>query len=66
MSITPANIIPRKLTEAANTVQYTVSSGTTVIDKFTVTNGASVTVSFSCYLPASGDSASSSNKLAAF
>lgn len=63
MAITVANIIPRKQAEASETVQYTVSSGTTIIDKFTVTNTSAATVSFSCYLPASGDTFIASNKV---
>lgn len=50
MSVTPIQIIPPKQAEAVNTVQYTVSSGETVIDKFTVTNTSSVSVTFSCNL----------------
>lgn len=63
MSILVANIIPRKQAEATETVQYTVSSGTTIIDKFTVTNVSAVAVSFSCYLPASGVAFDPANKI---
>lgn len=63
MAITVENIIPRKQAEAAETIQYTVSSGKTIIDKFTVTNTAAVAVSFSCYLPASGESVANANKV---
>ena len=63
MTILVANIIPRKHAEATETVQYTVSSGTTIIDKFTATNTSSVVVSFSCYLVAKGDSAALENKV---
>ena len=57
------NIIPSKLAEATNTIQYTVSSGRTIIDKFTVTNISSVVVSFSCHLPVPGDSVGTSNRV---
>jgi hypothetical protein len=63
MSVTVANIIPRKQAEPTETIQYTVSSGTTVIDKFTVTNTSSVAVTFSCYLAISGGSAGNENKI---
>ena len=61
MSINPFNIIPSKLIAAANEIQYTSSSGRTIIDKFTVTNVAAVSVSFSCNLIAYGDSATTAN-----
>lgn len=61
MSVTSANIIPRKNAEATATVQYTVSSGITEIDKFTVTNVSAGTVTFSCWLPASSNSGDNTN-----
>lgn len=63
MAILVVNIIPRQLAEATETVKYTVSSGTTIIDKFSVTNVSGVIVSFSCYLPASGDLFAPANKV---
>lgn len=46
------NIVPRKLAENAQTTQYTVATGKTVIDSATVTNVSASNVSFSCNLPA--------------
>lgn len=63
MAITVVNIIPRKQVENSQTTQYTVGSGKTIIDKFTVTNTSSSNVTFNCNLPASGDSATDSNKV---
>ena len=61
MAVNLVNIIPRKHAEAAQTTQYTVSAGSTVIDKFTVTNTSSVTVLFSCNLPALSDAPDDDN-----
>lgn len=63
MSITVVNIIPRKQAENAQTTQYTVASGKTIIDKFTVTNTSAASVTFNCNLPAVGDSSTDSNKV---
>lgn len=63
MSVNIVNIIPRKQAEASQITQYTVSSGETVIDKFTVTNTSSNTVIFSCNLPALGESTGDKNLL---
>ena len=63
MAIIVVNIIPRKQVENSQTSQYTVVSGKTIIDKFTVTNNSSSSATFNCNLPASGDSATDSNKV---
>lgn len=64
------NIIPSKFCESTQAVQYTVASSPTVtsvfiIDSFTVTNVTSSSVTFSCNIVNSGDSAGSSNLIVA-
>jgi len=51
MAIAVTNIIPRQLAETAATIQYTASSVSTTIDKFTVTNVGPASVLFTVYLP---------------
>ena len=61
MAETVKNIIPRKLAENVQTIQYTVPAGRTIIDAFTITNVSGSNTMFSCNLVASGGAASSSN-----
>lgn len=61
MAETVKNIIPRKLAENVQTIQYTVEAGRTIIDSFTVTNVSAANVVFSCNLPAASAAASSGN-----
>lgn len=61
MTITVRNIIPTKVAESSQQVQYTATNVTTVIDKFTATNTTSSNVTFSINLVPAGGSASSSN-----
>ena len=63
MTLTVANIVPRKLLESVLTVQYTVPSRKTIIDKFTVTNISAGAVNLDCYLSASGDSGTTANQI---
>jgi hypothetical protein len=61
MAVTVKNIIPRKQAENAQTTQYTANNCKTIIDKFTVTNTSSATVTISVNLVASGGAAGNSN-----
>ncbi len=64
MATTPLVIIESKHAEASQTTQYESSTNVkTAIDKFTVTNISSVTVSFDLHLITSGGSASNINKV---
>ena len=62
MSVSVANIIPRKFAENTQTEQYRSQTNTQVIiDKFTATNISAANVVFSANLVASGGSATDSN-----
>ena len=61
MTTTVKNIIPRKAAEAAQTIQYTATECTTVIDKFTVTNTSANNASFNCNLVAVDGTATDAN-----
>ncbi len=63
MSVTNIVLVSNKLLEAAQTTQYTSSSGKTIIDKCTVLNTSASNVAFNINLIPSGGSASSSNLL---
>lgn len=61
MAIQVKNIIARGYAANTQTVQYTSSSATTVIDKFTVTNVSAANADFSVNLVASGDTEANAN-----
>lgn len=61
MTTTVTLLVPRKAAEAAQTTQYTSENGTTVIDKFTVTNTSAAGVTFVANLVEAGGTASSAN-----
>lgn len=61
MTVTVKNIIPAKLAENTNTIQYTATNCKTTIDKFTATNNSASNVVFSVYLVPLSGSASTSN-----
>lgn len=61
MTTSVRNIVPRKRAEAAATAQYTSSDGTTIIDKFTVTNVGAADDTFNCWLVPDGGTASNDN-----
>lgn len=63
MSVTNIVLINNKFLEAAQTTQYTSSSGKTIIDKCTIVNTGASNVAFSINLVPSAGSASSSNLL---
>lgn len=60
MAVVVKTLIPSKQAENVLTVQYSVSNGRTIIDKFTATNTSASNVGINVYLIQSGDAAGSS------
>ena len=54
-------LIPAKTAENSQTTQYTATSVTTIIDKFTATNYSAVAATLSINLVTSGDTAGNQN-----
>lgn len=65
MAVTVKNIIPRKYAESTQTSQYVASGCTTIIDKFTVTNNSSGSVTFSVNLVALSGTPTNANRVLA-
>jgi hypothetical protein len=61
MTVTVSNIIPSKIAEASQTIQYTSTNVTTIIDKFTATNYSATAATLSVNLVSSGGSAGNDN-----
>lgn len=61
MTVTATVLIPAKTAENAQTTQYTSTSVTTLIDKFTATNYSANAASISVNLVTSGGSAGNDN-----
>lgn len=61
MTVTTTVLIPAKTAEDAQTMQYTSSNVTTVIDKFTATNYSAAAATISVNLVTSGDAADNDN-----
>lgn len=61
MAVIIKNIVPRRLAENIETIQYTAVGVKTVIDKFTITNVNTVNAALNVYLVAKGDAPSVSN-----
>lgn len=61
MTTTATVLIPAKIAVATNTVQYTATGVTTIIDKFTATNYDSVTRSITVHLVTASDTAGTQN-----
>lgn len=61
MAVVVKTLIPSKQAENFLTVQYSVSNGRTIIDKFTATNTSGSNAGISVYLIQSGESAGPSN-----
>jgi len=64
MAVTPKVLIPSKILENTQTTQYTATSVTTIIDKFTVTNYSGSTVTVSVNLVTLADTAGNQNLIA--
>jgi len=54
-------LIPAKIAEATQVTQYTATSVTTIIDKFTATNYSAVAATLSINLVTGGDTAGNQN-----
>ena len=54
-------LIPAKIAENSQTTQYTATSVTTIIDKFTATNYSAVAATLSINLVTGGDTAGNQN-----
>jgi hypothetical protein len=65
MAVNVAVLIESKDAEQAQTVQYTSTGLTTIIDKFTATNHDTAAWSITVYLVPSGGSAATTNKIVA-
>ena len=61
MTVTAKVLIPAKEAENAQTTQYTASSVTAIIDKFTATNISANSATLSVNLVTSGDTAGNQN-----
>lgn len=61
MTTTVKNLVPPKAAENAQTVQYTATNCTAIIDKFTATNTSGANATLSINLVPSGGSAGASN-----
>ena len=61
MTVTVKAIVPAKIVENAQTTQYTATSVTTIIDKFTATNYGASAASLSVNLVTNGDTAGNQN-----
>ena len=61
MAVKVTCIIPSKQLEVAQTNQYIATNSKTMIDKVTVTNTTSATVTFSCNLVPEGGSVADTN-----
>ena len=55
MTVTVKVLIPAKIAEATQAIQYTATNIKTLIDKFTATNYSAVTATLSVNLVTSGD-----------
>ena len=61
MTVTLTVLIPAKVAEATQSVQYVSTNATTIIDKFTATNFSGATAVISVNLVTDGDSAGNAN-----
>jgi hypothetical protein len=61
MTVTVKNLIPAKTAENTQTTQYTATSVTTIIDKFTATNYSAAAATISVNLVTSADTAGNQN-----
>lgn len=60
-TVTTKVLVPAKIAENAQTTQYTATSVTAIIDKFTATNFGAASAAISVSLVSSGDSAGNAN-----
>ena len=61
MTVTSKELIPSKFVESSQTVQYSATEVTTVIDKFTAVNSGVSTANVSINIVPTGESVGSSN-----
>jgi hypothetical protein len=61
MAVVVKTLIPPKQAENVLTVQYSVSTGRTIIDKFTATNTSGSNAGINVYLTQFGEAAGASN-----
>ena len=63
MAITPTVLIEPKLAEATNTVQYTATGVSAIVDKFTVTNNGAAAATITINVPTNLGTADASNRI---
>lgn len=63
MAVTSTVLIQPKLAEAVNTIQYTASDVTAIVDKFTVTNNGSATATITINVVTGSGTADASNRI---